>query len=114
MWVTDVGLNHSRNIPRASAAEAGGDRDVLLSSRGKRHRKSLDAGAEACLPEDLASIRVHGAEVAVQVADERLTGSRGKRGGEIGGALRRVQICFMVLTSNAASLPTLPSLPGIS
>ena len=83
----DVGLNYSRNIPRASAPEAGGDRNVLPSSCRESHGKSLDGGAEPGLPEDLAGVDVHGAEVTVEVADKCDTAGRGKHGGEIGGTL---------------------------
>jgi hypothetical protein len=67
----DVGQDRSRHISRAAAAESCGDGDILFAADAERDRKALHGGSEPDLPEDLAGVHIDGAEVAVEIADER-------------------------------------------
>ena len=68
--VVNIGQNRSRNVPRAAAAEARGDSDILFAADAERYGETLHRCAEANLPEDFSGVHIDGAEVAVEVPDE--------------------------------------------
>src|SRR5437867_4023591 len=83
----DFRSDDHRDIARTSAAEAGRDRDVLMAARAERNRKTLHRGAEARLPEHLASSHVMRTKVAIEISDEGQAARRGQHPRQIGGAL---------------------------
>src|SRR5262245_23121014 len=67
----DLRSDRVRHEPRAAAAFAGGDGDVLLSVDAVRHREALNCRRELLFPENLAGLHVYGFEHLVAVSDKR-------------------------------------------
>src|SRR6266550_6126031 len=78
----DVGQDRSRHVSRAAAAKACGDGNVLFAADAECYGEALHGRAEADLPQDLAGTHLDGAEVAVEVADERDASVRRKHCGQ--------------------------------
>src|SRR5262249_40269334 len=83
----DVGRDGRRHVPRTAAAKSSGDRNVLMAVDGERDRIALHGGAEAGLPQHAAGADVVGAEVAIEIADERDAAGGREDAGEVRGAL---------------------------
>src|SRR5690606_3219877 len=78
----DLGRDQVRHEARASAAEPGRDRDVLLAVDLVADREALHRRREARLPDDAAVAHVDRFELAVEVADEHEAAGRRQRGGQ--------------------------------
>src|SRR5690348_17120475 len=60
-----IGLDHPWNVPRAAAAQARRDGDILLAAHAERYRETLHRRAQSNLPESLPGVHVKSSEVPI-------------------------------------------------
>ena len=105
----------ARHLPRARAAEGGRDRDVLLTVDRERRSGSPAPTCRAAFPTApcRSSRRRRGSSDRCRPRRRRRRRSRAPPVMNV-ARCSTLHTSFIVRTSKAASLPTLPSVPGIS
>src|SRR6266849_4284259 len=103
--MVDIRQDCAGDVPRAAAAESCGDGDILFAADAERYGEALHGSAESNLPEGFSCVHVDGAEVAVEVADERDASVRRKHGGQKRGPLLQAPDLFHGLDVEGGEFP---------